>query len=272
MNMIKMKPLLKESTWKDRKFGEPLPTIEDYMKEKGDVGRGVDPDATDANIDKDLMDKQIVYRDKDTGEDKTISVRGALKQGEDHPAYDDAKKMVDKEKGGNDKEEPAGKLGGGDFERDFDDGEPEDKPFGGDTGTDADFGMDDEPESGDDVDKLIKQTSSKGISDDEWDKVSPKVKKEFRSKVTKIYSTMKKLSDNEEYDKLEKMEKKFGMQLWQAKGLYDDFVEMGEITIDGKKYKPITENIEPTIFNPQEEIKKEWDKIKTRQFDRKWKK
>ena len=50
----------------------------------------------------------------------------------------------------------------------------------------------------------------------------------------------------------------------------DDMI--GEITINGKKYKPITENIEPTIFNPQEEIKKVWDKIKTRQFDRKWKK
>ena len=28
--MIKMKPLLKESTWADRKFGEPLPTLSDY--------------------------------------------------------------------------------------------------------------------------------------------------------------------------------------------------------------------------------------------------
>ncbi len=205
--VIKLKELVSESTWKDRKFGEPLPTIEDYMKEKGDVGRGVDPDATDANIDKDLMDKQIVYRDKDTGEDKTISVRGALKQGEDHPAYDDAKKMVDKEKGGNDKEEPSGKLGAGDFERDSDD-EYEEKV------------SDIQGKIADVVD------TTAGDPDDAWDD------EEGRAKPG----------------------------------------GMGEITIDGKKYKPITENIEPTIFNPQEEIKKVWNKIKTRQFDRKWKK
>ena len=34
--MIKMKPLLKESTWADRKFGEPLPTLEDYVTEADD--------------------------------------------------------------------------------------------------------------------------------------------------------------------------------------------------------------------------------------------
>ena len=30
--MIKLKELLKESTWDNRKFGEPLPTMEDYKK------------------------------------------------------------------------------------------------------------------------------------------------------------------------------------------------------------------------------------------------
>ena len=30
--MIKMKDLLKESTWNNRKFGEPLPTMADYKK------------------------------------------------------------------------------------------------------------------------------------------------------------------------------------------------------------------------------------------------
>ena len=30
--MIKLKKLLKESTWDNRKFGEPLPTMEDYKK------------------------------------------------------------------------------------------------------------------------------------------------------------------------------------------------------------------------------------------------
>ena len=30
--MIKLKKLIKESTWANRKFGEPLPTMEDYKK------------------------------------------------------------------------------------------------------------------------------------------------------------------------------------------------------------------------------------------------
>ena len=30
--MIKLKDLLKESTWANRKFGEPLPTMADYKK------------------------------------------------------------------------------------------------------------------------------------------------------------------------------------------------------------------------------------------------
>ena len=30
--MIKLKKLLKESTWLNRKFGEPLPTMADYKK------------------------------------------------------------------------------------------------------------------------------------------------------------------------------------------------------------------------------------------------
>ena len=208
--MIKLKDIIKESKWSDRKWGDPLPTLEDVMKEKGDVGRGVDPDATDANIDKDLMDKQIVYRDKDTGEDKTISVRGALKQGEDHPAYDDAKKMVDKEKGGNDKEEPKGKsLGGGDFERDFDDSEPEDKPFGGDTGADADFGMDDDWEDDEDA-----KAAAFADMEDEF-------------------------GDEDEWDESVKV-------------------------INGKQYKRISESVEPTVFDPFKEAKKQLGGLYTR--------
>jgi len=97
------KSMLIEHAW-DRKFGEPLPTLEDVMAEA------------------DVMDKTIKYKDKD-GNEKEATVGGILKKGEDHPAYDDAKQMADK--GG--EEEPKSKgLGKGDFERDFDDEEPED--------------------------------------------------------------------------------------------------------------------------------------------------
>jgi hypothetical protein len=81
-----------------------------------------------------------------------------------------------------------------------------------------------------------------------------------------------------DYQKADQMMRKYAgvdiekAEYWAKKKRQASNAMMGEITINGKKYKPITENIEPTIFNPQEEIKKVWDKIKTRQFDRKWKK
>ena len=37
--MIKLRELIKESAW-DRKFGEPLPTLEDVMEKHGDCGCG----------------------------------------------------------------------------------------------------------------------------------------------------------------------------------------------------------------------------------------
>jgi len=120
------KSMLIEHAW-DRKFGEPLPTLEDVMREA------------------DVKDKKIKFKDKDDN-DKEATVGGILKKGEKHPAYDDAKAMIDK---GGDKKSDAGKLGGGDYERDFDDSEPEDKPFGGDTGKDADYGGGDFTKSAD---------------------------------------------------------------------------------------------------------------------------
>ena len=92
--------MLTEHVW-DRKFGEPLPTLEDVMAEA------------------DVMDKTIKYKDKD-GNEKEATVGGILKKGEKHPAYDDAKQLADK--GG--EEEPKSKgLEPDDFERDFDDDE-----------------------------------------------------------------------------------------------------------------------------------------------------
>jgi len=42
--VIKLKELVSESTWKDRKFGEPLPTVMDYVKE-ADEDSGVSDDS-----------------------------------------------------------------------------------------------------------------------------------------------------------------------------------------------------------------------------------
>jgi hypothetical protein len=127
--MIKLKELVSESTWKDRKFGDPLPTVMDYIKEAepGQGGGGHkegDVWQTDSGW--------AAWKPGDKSAEYGIKDKGAADKwakGEE-VGYDD---------GDHDEKEPAGKLGGGDFERDG--GEPEDKPFGGDTGADADSGQ-----------------------------------------------------------------------------------------------------------------------------------
>ena len=144
-------------------------------------------------FEKDPGETEITWTDPKTKEKKKATAAGIIKKGEDHPAYDDAKKMVDKAKDG-EKEEPKGKgLSPDDFERDLDDSEPEDKPHGGDTGVDADFGKDDDD-----------------IEDDE----------EARAQA---------FAD---------MEDEFGDE-------DEEDMEEEIITINGKKYRPIKESVEP---------------------------
>ncbi len=86
--MIKLKDIIKESKWSDRKWGDPLPTLEDYMTE-----------AETMKLQPKGGGKTVTFTDKDN--------------------YDKAKKSgkyVEPEDGG-EKEEPSGKLGAGDFER-----------------------------------------------------------------------------------------------------------------------------------------------------------
>ena len=101
------KEFVKEAAW-DRKFGEPLPTLEDVMKE--------------AEVDD---DKIIKYKDKE-GESQEMTAGAAKKQPDDHPAKVAYNKMADDD--GDDKKDSGGKLGGSDFDRDSDD--KDDKPKG----------------------------------------------------------------------------------------------------------------------------------------------
>ena len=120
------KSMLTEHAW-DRKFGEPLPTLDDVMRE--------------AEVDD---KKMIKYKDKD-GEAKEMPASSAKTMEKEHPAKIAYDKMADT--GG--EEEPKSKgLGKGDFERDFDDEEPEDsdEPFEKDGGFSTD---DDEDDRGD---------------------------------------------------------------------------------------------------------------------------
>ncbi len=150
------KSMLIEHAW-DRKFGEPLPTLEDVMKE-----------AESMKLQPKGGGKTVVFKDKDNYEK-------AKKSGD----YEDPEGPGD----GGEKEEPKSKgLEPDDFERDFDDSEPEDKPFGGDTGADADsetgkdyvskFQGTDEPEGGEEPEGTDNSAALKKIKRKDLNKLS----------------------------------------------------------------------------------------------------
>ena len=119
------KSMLVEHAW-DRKFGEPLPTLDDVMREASQD----DDDYVSIGWGK--------YKEKDSVDDPTAPTFKKDDSGAFVPAKGVDKEKPSKEPKG-DEEKPKSKgLKPSDFERDFDDSEPEDKPFGGDTGKDAD--------------------------------------------------------------------------------------------------------------------------------------
>jgi len=377
--MIKMKPLLKESTWADRKFGEPLPTIEDYVTFP----------MFEADDDKYVSVGWGKYKEKGKEDDKNAPTFTKTDSGKYVKAGDDKKGAKPKKKGK--------ALGKGDFGRDLDDDEddydmgvePTSRGAGGwtpkdrtgdespeeyksmikqqekivqdliDKGADReeiedaegeidvlkgefednwyDTGVEpgsrdtgpwtpeDDPDDIDNLDTALDDDPTRGDPDDAWDdeegRAKPKGKTDadtdddeyaisgtdsddpaggkgdawmtghddddvHQKGMAKAKDLAKKGMEKrpggkqaeEDYMKADQMLMKYAgvdiekAEYWAKKKRQASNAMMGEITIDGKKYKPITENIEPTIFNPQEEIKKVWDKIKTRQFDRKWKK
>jgi len=377
--MIKMKPLLKESTWADRKFGEPLPTIEDYVTFP----------MFEADDDKYVSVGWGKYKEKGKEDDKNAPTFTKTDSGKYVKAGDDKKGAKPKKKGK--------ALGKGDFGRDLDDDEddydmgvePTSRGAGGwtpkdrtgdespeeyksmikqqekivqdliDKGADReeiedaegeidvlkgefednwyDTGVEpgsrdtgpwtpeDDPDDIDNLDTALDDDPTRGDPDDSWDdeegRAKPKGKTDadtdddeyaisgtdsddpaggkgdawmtghddddvHQKGMAKARDLAKKGMEKrpggkqaeEDYMKADQMLMKYAgvdiekAEYWAKKKRQASNAMMGEITIDGKKYKPITENIEPTIFNPQEEIKKVWDKIKTRQFDRKWKK
>ena len=117
--------MLVDHAW-DRKFGEPLPTLEDVMAEASQD----DDDYVSIGWGK--------YKEKDSVDDPTAPTFKKDDSGTFVPAKGADKEKPSKEPKG-DEEKPKSKgSDASDYERDFDDSEPEDKPFGGDTGRDAD--------------------------------------------------------------------------------------------------------------------------------------
>ena len=351
MIMIKMKPLLKESTWTNRKFGESLPTLEDYMGESYDDENCGDGHAVVSEADDD--DKYVSigwgkYKEKGKEDDKTAPTFKKTDDGKYIKGKDDEKGKFTSDKEEKPEKEPAGKLGGGDFEREFpedpddidnldtaldDDptrGDPDDswddeegraKPSGGDFTKSADYDMwsdddddydmgvvpgsrelDDTPE--DDSEKGSSLTSAPGRVPDEdddeyaisgtdsddpaggkgdaWMTGDDEKQKGMDKAKDLAKKGMKKRPGGEQaeidYQKADQMMAKYAgvdiekAEFWAKKKKQAADAMMGEITINGKKYKPITESINPTIFDPHNEIKRMLDKISTRQFDRKYKK
>jgi hypothetical protein len=241
------KSMLIEHAW-DRKFGEPLPTLEDVMRE--------------AEVDD---KKMIKYKDKD-GEAKEMPASSAKTMDKEHPAKIEYDRLADK--GG--EEEPKGKgLGKGDFERDFDDSEPEDKPFGGDTGADADAGEEPsgEPEGGEEPEgDLGDGEDYSKPPDDSYDReeefgVKPgslagdsnlikNARSLFPGTSLDWKGSYKKLKDAghkelvnalksniPNYDKIDLLK--------HAAAEPEGGEKEESITINGKKYRPIKESVEP---------------------------
>ena len=215
------KSMLIEHAW-DRKFGESLPTLEDVMNEE------------------DVMSHVIKYKDED-GNEKEITVKSALQAGESHPAYKQASDIADKGQAGlaqKDKEEPAGKLGGGDFERDFDDSEPEggEEPSGEPDDEEEREGWENVEYIKDtDYDDILDDPQSIWNAFDDMEQADIKVPGWMFDKAVDIRD-----GDGDEND-AEELQR--GLQ-----NIYDrpeDFKESIKV-INGKKYKPVKEEKKAT--------------------------
>ena len=103
--LLKLESVLKDFGWSREARAELLYEL---MEQPSDKER--------------LMKKVIKYKNKD-GEDKEITVGGALKQGEEHPAYEKAKQITDTD---DDKPQSKG-LDADDFDRFSDKNKTDDK-------------------------------------------------------------------------------------------------------------------------------------------------
>ena len=232
------KEFIKEAAW-DRKFGEPLPTLKDVMKE--------------AEVDD---DKIIKYKDKE-GESQEMTAGAAKKQPDDHPAKQAYNKMAGDDDSG---DEPKGKaLGGSDFDRDFDDDEPKDEP----SGDSMDNLYDELPGDNEETENLLNPGASEEEYKDAANTLNDRVKKAGHYKgvnaenlrdavesgdisseeAKEIYTYLADPSD-ENYNNMSDE----ANQAVMDNEILDSEGEIGSesITINGKQYRPIKESKEPT--------------------------
>ena len=168
------KELIKESAW-DRKFGQPLPTLQDVMNE--------------AEVDD---DKVIKYKKKD-GEQGEMKASSAKSMEKDHPAKIAYDKMVGDDSG----EKEKGKdLGAGDFER---------------PGTDDDYTDDDEKAS----EKFTDLMADSGVDEmiDQYEEIAENPQaaldalKPFRDAGMKVGDVEEKIKKFERFKSMDDEEK-----------------------------------------------------------------
>jgi len=238
--MIKMKPLLKESTWVDRKFGEPLPTIEDYMSETyndEDCGDG-HAVVSEADDDKYVSVGWGKYKEKGKEDDKNAPTFTKTDSGKFVKSGDDKKG----DKGDNPEKEPADKLGGGDFGRDFED-DPDDID-NLDTALDDDPTRGDPDDSWDDEEGRAKPTGKTDADDEEGgdlDTQIAKAEKEYKSASQASMGMGQNTSTNNPGYDIAALDAFKKLKALKAKKAG----KKESITIDGQKYRPIKDSVEP---------------------------
>ena len=211
------KSMLIEHAW-DRKFGEPLPTLDDIMNEASQD----DDDYVSIGWGK--------YKEKDSVDDPTAPTFKKDDSGAFVPA-----KGGDKEKEPKDDkeepEEPKGKaLGKGDFERDFDD---DDSVTGKDyvskfTGT------------GDDEDAAVRSFADEYKETEENEGESAAMDSIDDNIDDYIVDTLKIKRDTQEYEEeFDKMSDEVWKQIKGDKKSNRTGRELETITINGKQYREI---------------------------------
>ena len=238
------KSMLIEHAW-ERKVGKPLPTLEDVMKE------------AEMKLQPKGGGKTVIFKDKDNYEK-------AKKSGD----YEDPEETDD-----SGEEEPSGKLGTGDFDRDSGDGddkggeEPKAKPTGK-TDTDIDYvdpddiddlpepedeepsGEPDEKPSSEPVEREPQDDTTQQAADyedffgkDENEELRLKMDDDGASFWLHKAENLQYLKDNPEFAEKQ-------MADWSPEVLdyYKDNIDSEKeesITINGKQYIPIKDSVEP---------------------------
>ena len=228
------KSMLTEHAW-DRKFGEPLVTLEDVMKE-----------AESMKLQPKGGGKTVIFKDKDNYEK-------AKKSGD----YEDPEASGDS----GEKEEPSGKLGGGDFDR---------KSFTGPQGDEPE-GMYGEPDSDDTAggDKKTGFTSknkpqkAKDLANDPSVDTGPDSRgTEWSGDYYGSDDSAEWQDDYEEAEEDDDKEKLAQIKWFGEKQGWGDNGELGKnetLKIDGKMYRKVQEQKETTT--DKHPLRKTYEKI-----------